>query len=101
MGRNKPVSIGNWHFETQGEAVAFIQKILNKQQLMTPIPGVDSNSFLRSLVQLHPRAAEKIGVGIQHFTVEPAKGGTRCFYITRIDGTRTDFSFMKCVRGRE
>lgn len=37
--------------------------------------------------------------GVKHFTVENAKGGTRCFYVTRVDGLRSDFSFMKCLRG--
>jgi hypothetical protein len=99
MGRNKPTSIGDWHFETQAEALGYAKKLLNRSPLKTPITGVDNNSFLRSLVGLHPRAAQKIGVGIQHFTVEPAVHGTRCFYITRVDGTRTDFSYLKCVRG--
>jgi hypothetical protein len=52
------------------------------------------------LLNKHARASEKIGVGVKHFTVEKAKGGTQCFYITRLDGSRFDFSFMNCLRGR-
>lgn len=101
MGRSKPVSIGDWHFETQAQALAYVKKILNSQPLKTPITGVDIDSLLRALLELHPRAVEKMGAGVQHFTVEPARHGTRCFYITRVDGTRTDFSYLKCVRGLE
>lgn len=100
MGRSKPISIGDKSFRTQGDAKDFIKELLNSQPLKTPIPEAH-HSFLCSLVELHPRATEKIGVGIKHFTVEPATHGTRCFYITRTDGTRTDFSTGKCVRGRE
>lgn len=48
-------------------------------------------------VSRRPHAAKKAGAGIKHFTVEPATHGTRCFYITRADGSKTDFSYFKCV----
>ena len=35
----------------------------------------------------------------KHFTVEKSIGGTQCFYITRVDGTKEDFSFGKCLKG--
>lgn len=100
MGRSKPITIGDKSFKTQSEANAFIKEVLNSQPLKTPIPE-PHDSFLRSLLALHPRATEKIGAGVKHFTVEPAMHGTRCFYITRVDGTRDDFSTGKCVRGEE
>jgi hypothetical protein len=50
---------------------------------------------------MHPRAKEKIGKGIDHFTVEYSVRGRRCFCLTRIDGTKTDFSFFACVQGSE
>lgn len=100
MGRIKPITIGDKSFKTQGAAQDFIKELLNAQPLKTPIPE-PNHSFLCFLLELHPRATEKIGAGVKHFTVEPAKGGTRCFYITRVDGTRDDFSTKKCVRGEE
>ena len=51
------------------------------------------------LLRIRPRAAEKIGVGVKHFTVEKAKGGTQSFYIIRVDDLRDDFSFGKCLKG--
>lgn len=100
MARSKPLTIGNNHFATQTEAEDFIKQLLNGQSLKTVIPE-PYHSFLCALVALHPRATEKIGAGVKHFTVEHALHGTRCFYITRVDGTKTDFSTGKCVRGRE
>jgi hypothetical protein len=85
-------------FDTQAAAVAFLQKVLYRHPLLEPIRG-DDHAFLLELLKKHPRAAEKVGAGVKHFTVENAKGGTRCFYLTRVDGLRSDFSFMKCLRG--
>lgn len=98
MGRSKSLSIGEKHFETQGAANLFIKELLNSQPLKVKIPE-PHHSFLCALLARHPEAAEKIGVGIGHFTVEPAVHGTRCFYLTRVDGSRDDFSCGKCVRG--
>ena len=72
--------------------------MLYRHALLEPIAG-DDNAFLLELLKKHPRAVEKIGAGVKHFTVENAKGGTRCFYVIRADGSRSDFSFMKCLRG--
>ncbi len=100
MSRSKPLTIGGKPFETQKAANLFIQELLNSQPLKAAIPE-PHHSFLCSLISLHPRAAEKIGEGIGHFSVEHAAHGTLCFYLTRVDDTRTDFSYFKCTRGRE
>ena len=100
MGRAKPLTIGDQTFRTQTEANTFIQELLNAQPLKAAIPE-PHHSFLCSLISRHPRATEKVGPGVQHFTVEFAVHGTRCFYLTRVDDTKTDFSYFKCVRGGE
>jgi ABC-type antimicrobial peptide transport system ATPase subunit len=98
--RSKPLTVGRKSFATQKAANLYIQELLNSQPLKMPIPE-PHHSFLAALISRHPNAAEKIGAGIRHFTVEFAVHGTRCFYLTREDGTRTDFSYLKCVRGSE
>jgi len=100
MARSKPLTIAGKSFETQKAANFFIQELLNSQPLKVTIPG-PHHSFLMALISRHPHATEKIGSGVKHFTVEYAQHGTRCFYATRVDGTRTDFSYFKCVRGSE
>jgi hypothetical protein len=97
MAVAKPRTIGSRTFDTQTEAVAFIQEVLYRYPLREPIKG-DDHAFVLELLKKHNRAAEKIGAGVKYFTVEPSTGGTRCFYITRVDGSRDDFSFMKCLR---
>ena len=100
MSRIKPLSVGEEHFKTRKVANSFIRELLNRQRLSEPIPE-PHHSFLCALISRHPLATEKVGVGIQHFTVEHAAYGTRCFYLTRVDGSITDFSYLKCVRGVE
>ena len=100
MPRSKPLIVGEEQFKTQKTANSFIRELLNRQRLNEPIPE-PHHSFLCALISLYPAATEKVGIGIQHFTVEHAAYGTRCFYLTRVDGSRTDFSYLKCVRGVE
>ena len=86
----KSHTIGSHTFDTQAAAIAFIQDVLYQHPLLEPITG-DDHAFLLELLKEHPRAVEKVGVGVKHFTVENAKGGTRCFYVSRADGSRSDF----------
>ncbi|KAK9810101.1 hypothetical protein WJX72_004940 [[Myrmecia] bisecta] len=54
-----------------------------------------------ALLQLHPRATEKIGVGVDHFSVQSYYDGSeksKHFYLHRLDGSHTDFSYRKCLR---
>jgi hypothetical protein len=94
----KPLTIGNRPFDTKAAAIEFIQEILYRHPLLAPIDGPD-HVFLLELLSKHPNAAKKIGVGVKHFTIEKSKGRTQSFYITRVDGSRDDFSFGKCLKG--
>lgn len=100
MSRSKPLTIGDTSFKAQAAANLFIRELLNGQPLKVAILQ-PQHLFLLALLSRHPRAAEKIGPGIKHFTVEHAQHGTRCFYLTDMDGSKTDFSYLKCVRGVE
>ncbi|TVU16080.1 hypothetical protein EJB05_39628, partial [Eragrostis curvula] len=58
-------------------------------------------SRLMEALKFHPRADEKIGVGIREFKIglNPSHPSTRCFILQRNDGTTEDFSYNKCVMG--
>jgi hypothetical protein len=96
----KPITIGRWAFDSKGAATKHIQEVLYRRPLLAVIDG-DDHEFLLELLSLHPRASEKIGDGVKHFTVEKAKGGTQCFYITRRDDSREEFSYGKCLSGQD
>ena len=95
----RPLTIGQRSFETRNAAERFVEDLLYSQPLKVALHE-PHHSFLRALLAMHPRADEKIGKGIDHFTVEYSVRGGRCFCLTRIDGTKTDFTFYECVLGR-
>lgn len=54
--------------------------------------------FMLGLLRYHPWSDQKIGVGVQSMWVQPNENyATKCFWLERIDGTKTDFSFHQCV----
>jgi hypothetical protein len=58
--------------------------------------SADDAEHLACLVAMHPQANEKIGTGIESFSVRTADYGTRCFWVNRTDGTTERFSFKAC-----
>ena len=46
----------------------------------------------------HPEAEAKIGPGVETIEIRAATYGTRCFWVMRIDGSCTDFSWRSCLR---
>ena len=57
------------------------------------------HNILLSLLNHHPKCNEKVGVGVNYFSVQQSKWkfNQYNFMIHRIDGTVTDFSFHKCL----
>lgn len=84
-------------FRTKKEATEFIREILYRYPLNKPLAPPDL-TFMLAVLERHPRAAEKIGVGVKAIHVEKEEDWTtRQFIATRTDGTHTDFSFVKCI----
>src|SRR5215470_20142836 len=99
MSRGGRLTIGQRTFATRRDARHFVDDLLYGQPLKVTIPE-PHHSFLRALISMHPYAEEKVGKGIDHFTVVHSVRGRRCFCLTRIDGSNTDFTFYECVEGR-
>jgi hypothetical protein len=97
MGQDKRLIIGQRSFETLNAARRFVDDLLYGQPLKMTIQE-PHHSFLSALISRHPRAGEIVGKGIDHFTVVYSVRGRRCFCLTRIDGTKTDFTFYECVQ---
>jgi len=91
----KPVQIGQYHFTSKGQATEFFQEILYRYDLGDKVSSKDF-LVLSDLLRLHPEALEKIGSGIESFSVRSADFGTRCFWVNRVDGTTEKFSFRAC-----
>jgi hypothetical protein len=92
-----PFKIGTLTFEKKGDADIFFKNMLYKYDLGDKVSAYDAR-HLANLVAMHPEADEKIGEGIEGFSVRTADFGTRCFWVNRIDGTTMKFSFRACYR---
>jgi len=89
------ITIGSTEFRTKKAAGDAIREILYSYR-----PGMTVNSensgFLMDVLRCHPEAEAKIGAGVESFQVQ-RNYATVGFWITRIDGSRTDFSFIACL----
>jgi hypothetical protein len=66
-----------------------------------PIPEPD-HSRVMALLQRHPRSAEKIGCGVQHFIVAPPIGMKGvCFHAVRVDGSVATFSYKTAADAKD
>jgi len=88
-------------FKTQGALVDRIREIIKRNKPGAMVDLFDE-LFLRSLLDMHPEAQQKIGGGVVGFSVEdnPLYPGpkARGFRLHRMDGSSTDFSFWECIR---
>src|SRR5262249_31471879 len=89
------ILIGDTCFPSKAAATDAIRRVLYRYPLGATVSDVD-HAFLADVLARHPDAAIKIGVGVASFEVE-ANLGSRGFWLTRIDGTRTDWSFLSCL----
>ncbi|MBK9002850.1 MAG: DCL family protein [Sphingomonadales bacterium] len=92
----KPISFGDLHFAKRGDAIAFLNAILQKYDVGDKVSADDSKTLLDALAH-HPEAESKIGCGVVSFSVRSADFGTKCFWVNRTDGTTEKFSHKACV----
>jgi hypothetical protein len=94
----KPITVGSLYFPRQGDAFAFFKAMLNRYDVGDKVSAADE-VVLRAALALHPKANEKLGCGVTHFSVRSADFGTKCFWINRPDGTTENFSYKACICG--
>lgn len=90
------ITVAGVEFPSKQACADHARHIYKESALSERLP-VEADVFLRDLIRRHPEAESKIGVGIDHFTVEPNEYGARTFWLHRTDGTSTDFSFLQCI----
>lgn len=89
-------TIGNREFASKREATEAIRKVLYAYGIGERVTDDEHCEFLSDILAMHPEDTAKIGCGVSHFSVE-SNGPTRGFWLTRTDGTRTDFSVFACL----
>lgn len=97
----KSIQIGDMEFKFQKEALMFFKKILSsyKDDEIIKVSSCHHN-MLSKLIERHPEADQKKGVGIKHFYKARTDKGTSCFYIEREDGSTTEFSYIFAVKAK-
>lgn len=73
-----------------------IQTILNNYPTMTWLPK-EEEKLLLGLLKYHPNYHNKLGVGIKGFKIKRTSYGKKGFFLYRLDGSYTDFSYLKCL----
>jgi hypothetical protein len=93
----KQIVIGDQAFATKKAATEAIRAVLYAYESGATVSD-EHDAFLRGLIALHPESESKVGAGVESFQVQDnAYVNSRGFWLTRVDGTRTDFSFVSCL----
>ncbi|MET1071906.1 MAG: DCL family protein [Umezawaea sp.] len=90
--------IGNTRFTRLKDAQNAVKEVLYSVPIGAELTG-DQFDFIMDVVACHPDAEGKIGPGIAAISVRVSPFNQRGFWITRVDGTVTDISYLKCVNG--
>jgi len=97
------VTIGSgdskFEFESKKDAKAYCKNLLGRYRNNQTVNEEDTQ-FLQSLLERHPDAVQKIGCGVKRFFRAGTGVGTDCFWVERMDGSKTDFSYIACVDAR-
>lgn len=93
-------------WKTQKAAEQHFREIRDRHPLRTPIDDAQDHADLMALLErfdaAHAEEDSQIGCGVDHFDVRMnygSGGATKGFWVIRVDGTETDFSFIWAVKG--
>ncbi len=73
-----------------------IQNILNNCEINNWLDEENKN-ILIDLLRNHKNYSSKIGCGIKGFKIQYNSWNQKSFYLYRIDGSSTDFSYLACL----
>jgi hypothetical protein len=62
--------------------------------------GDEDALHLAALLERHDEYKQKVGCGVDHFSIMLTEHGTPCFRLVRTDTTGTDFSYRHCITRR-
>jgi len=93
------VKIGDKEFKYKKDALNYYKAILNSYE---PPYTVNEKDFrdLVGLIEFRPDKEKKIGCGIESIQVIEVRYKTKCFELTRKDGSREIFSYLSCINGK-
>jgi len=83
----------------KAQNIIAIKKILNAPLLIPRKLNQTEFDFIYSILKMHPQFKHKEKIGIQNIWIKKTIYNKNGFFIERIDGTTTDFSYYKCLNG--
>jgi hypothetical protein len=93
----KPIRIADRVFPTKAVLKEYIRAIVARYEDDEPLNAEDL-AFMLALLERHRWHEGKVGPGVASMTVRVhAPYPQRGFWLTRVDGTDTDFSWVECV----
>ena len=100
MSKRKSYVIAGENFPTQSALRERIQEILYRYQVGQQLLKNDF-LFMLEVLKNHPDYELKNGTGIKAIFVRqnPVYKQTRGFWLVRLDGKETDFSYLECLKG--
>jgi Protein of unknown function (DUF3223) len=95
----QPIVLNGIEFKFQKDAIEHFKKMLERYRNGQTIAGDDHDTLL-ALLERHPEAAKKIGYGVKRLYKDRTDMPTSCFWIERIDGSKTDFSYRTAISAK-
>jgi hypothetical protein len=92
------IEIAGLKFTGKKSAYTHVRNIVLAHSPGDVLTGMEDRLF-RAVVEMHPRAEEKIGIGIKRFIVDKALCDTLGVRFIRNDGSQDDLSIKKCFYG--
>ncbi len=87
------------YWRSKTAAKAFFSAMLARYEDGVTITQSDSG-HLAAILANHPEASDKMGCGIARFYKDKVNKWSSCFWLERLDGTKTDFSYRHCIDGK-
>ena len=99
MAKRECIHVAGISFSGKTALRAHASSVLARWKMGIAIEGADFE-FLLGLLDRHPHAEQKIGPGVERIWVgiPPGWPMQRGFWLRRIDGSETDWSFLECVK---
>jgi hypothetical protein len=99
----KKYRFGEFEFTSVDAARRFFGKIRNDTRLGETIENPVRISAISELLEGHVEYEAKVGSGVKRFYVDtaPDHSNSRCFWIEREDGVKTDFGFQACINKKK
>ena len=92
----KLIKIGDKAFATKKDALNHYKTILNSYNFGETLEKQDFHDIL-DLLETHPKAKEKVGVGIEKVRIAKLKYNTKSFELVRFDSSTEYFSYTKRI----